>query len=136
MRPHTVLAAIAWGDAPTWLGVILAGLAGLAGFLIYRIESNRDERTTADARARDAEVRQQQAARVYGWYGSIIKEVDWPGDDPYVRRSMRQTLWGAYVRNASDLPIYDVRGGLLPLTPERHSFHRPRPGGGTCGTAR
>ncbi|BCB76969.1 hypothetical protein GCM10022251_44520 [Phytohabitans flavus] len=86
-----------WGDVPTWLSsvgtvfaLIFAALAALAAQRVYRIESERD-RVAADARREQvAFARRTQAALVSAWWGR--------GADG----------WGAFVRNASETPVYQV----------------------------
>lgn len=86
-----------WGDIPTWISsvatimaLIFAGLAALAAQRVYRIESQRDEVAAEARRQQEAFVRRTQAALVSAWWG-------WGLDG-----------WGAFVRNASETPIYQV----------------------------
>ncbi|GAA4444833.1 hypothetical protein GCM10023170_022770 [Phytohabitans houttuyneae] len=86
-----------WGDVPTWLSsiatilaLLFAALAALGAQRVYRIESERD-RVAADARRQqEAFQRRTQAALVSAWWG-------WDRD-----------RWGAFVRNASETPVYQV----------------------------
>lgn len=119
-------AAANWGDVPTWVGVFAAIAAGVVGVFLYRIESKRDQRAEDDRRLaaedrraaaedrrraeedRRAEIedaRRAQADKVAAWFGSVEEasraRARMPGY--FTRR------YGVYIRNASDLPIYDVR---------------------------
>src|SRR4051794_16036071 len=94
----------AWGDIPTWLSavatliaLIFAAIAASSAHRIYLIESERD-RKALDERHKQAEFqRRTQAALVSAWWGRQ--------DDA----SMGTGTWGAFVRNASDTPIYQNR---------------------------
>ena len=94
--------AVQWGDVPTWIGAVatvgaLAGAAVAAGiaYRLYRIESTRDQEAANERR-------RAQATRISGWYGLTTYREDLP-------RSKSRQFWKATVRNASDLPVYDVR---------------------------
>lgn len=91
-----------WGDVPTWGAMVFAVAAVIVGYRVYRIEHERDERTDADRRARANEERQAQAALVSAWPGSTTFHAI--PIDPYPT-----TAWGAYIRNASQLPVYTVK---------------------------
>lgn len=110
-----------WGDVPTWLGVLLAGAAAVVALLLYLRAAERDRRGEADRRARLDEDRRTQAAQVCGWYGRTEGKIG-PQQAAVVQ------VWGAFVRNASDLPIYDV-------AVEFH-FTSPRMDGGVWTLAR
>jgi hypothetical protein len=88
-----------WGDAPTWLAALLAGIAGIVAYKVYRVESARDERAEAAQRERDAEQRRSQAIQISGWYN--IKS--------FGPRDLAGSAWRAQVFNGSDQPVYDVR---------------------------
>jgi hypothetical protein len=126
---------VAWGDVPTWL-LALVGLPALgAAVLAYKKQSQevRDQaeqlrleseqladqkrvnseqvrlmalqeqelRATQDERERqDVERREAQAHQVAAWFGS--------DSDPDDTGAPRQE-WGAFIRNASLLPVFDVR---------------------------
>jgi len=87
-----------WGDIPTWVSasgsVFALGFAAVAVVVThrtYRIESERD-RVNAEARAaQESSARRAQAALVSVWWGES-----------------RDGRWGAFVRNASETPIYQV----------------------------
>src|SRR5262245_16030821 len=86
------------GDTAEWVSavatvgaLVFAAIAARAARAAYRIESERD-RVNADERQRhEAFVRRGQAALVSAWWGS------------------RSGTWGAFVRNASETPVYHVR---------------------------
>lgn len=95
---------IAWGDAPSWGALAFTILAARIAYRVYRIESRRDQRAEEERRGRESEGRQSQAALVCAWYGqSGVTE-----PSPLGRVVVRHE-WGAYVRNASPLPIYGLR---------------------------
>jgi arabinogalactan oligomer/maltooligosaccharide transport system substrate-binding protein len=94
------------GDLPTWLGVILAAVGGVVAYLLYIRETRRDERAAAERRERDAEARRAQAALVSAWHETEIRSVrslKHPRSKP-----LPTAVDGAQVRNASELPVYDV----------------------------
>ncbi|MBC6456366.1 hypothetical protein [Actinomadura sp. HBU206391] len=115
-----------WGDVPTWAGVTAAVAAGIVGFFLFRIESRRDaraehdrqlaaedrhaaaedrRRAEEDRRAEIEDARRAQADKVAAWFGSFEEP-----NRPRPRTPEYLTdRYGAYIRNASDLPIYDVR---------------------------
>jgi maltose-binding protein MalE len=90
--------AIQWGDFAGWVQAVgsllalgFAAAAVVATRRTHRIESERDR---VSAQARDAQaafVRRAQAALVSAWWGANS-----------------DGTWGAYVRNASETPIYQV----------------------------
>ena len=90
--------AAGWSDVPSWLqgfGSILAlGFAAVAVVVTrrtYQIESDRDQ-ANAEARAvQEAFARRAQASLVSAWWG----------ESPDGR-------WGAFVRNASETPVYQT----------------------------
>lgn len=94
-----ITSGIDWGDAPTWAGVTLAAAAGATGLLIYRIESRRDREAAQAQMERLSMQMQAQAALVCAWYD--------------FRQTVKSNPDGrglcATARNASDLPVYDVR---------------------------
>jgi hypothetical protein len=96
------------GDVPTWIGavaaivtvmvtifaLIFAKRAAEATRAMLDVESARDrEREQAEARG--------QAELISAWYGFFD---DYPG----AAMSTYNDYWGAYIRNASPLPIYDL----------------------------
>jgi hypothetical protein len=113
-----------WGDFPTWLAFLAAVVAGLVGYRLYRVESARDERTDKDRqlaaedrrlaaedrqraeddrRAQTEERRRSQADEVAAWFDSITPtHADRFNRDGWI-------IYGAMIRNASNLPIYDLR---------------------------
>jgi hypothetical protein len=100
-----------WGDVPTWAAAVFALIAGLIAWRafvvsqrayrvahqIYQIESERDERAAEERRERDKAERRAQADKVATWLGRAAPAT---GVEPRVV--------GANIKNASDLPVYDV----------------------------
>lgn len=93
-----------WGDIPSWLSsiatigaLLFAALAALAAQRVYRIESERDRVAAQDRRHQEAFTRRTQAALVSAWWG-------WG-----------QGGWGAFVRNASETPIYQLSLTVLDI---------------------
>ncbi|MBO0884063.1 MAG: extracellular solute-binding protein [Mycobacterium sp.] len=90
--------AVQWGDVASWLQAVgsllalgFAAAAVVAARRTYQIESERDR---VNAEARDAQTafgRRAQAALVSAWWGSD-----------------KHQAWGAFVRNASETPVYQV----------------------------
>jgi arabinogalactan oligomer/maltooligosaccharide transport system substrate-binding protein len=101
--------AVGWGDVPGWVSafgsVFALGFAAVAVVVTrrtYRIESDRD-RVDAEARTvHQSFARKAQGALVSAWWGKS-----------------RDGYWGAFVRNTSELPIYQVH--LTVLDPDDHS---------------
>ncbi|MFI6266688.1 hypothetical protein [Micromonospora sp. NPDC051006] len=100
------------GDLATWLGaianlatVILAVVASLVGFRVYKIESGRDQRAEADRRERSEYERRSQAQLVSVWYGQSI-QMEFASSGAEATKPVDK--WAAHVLNASNLPIYDV----------------------------
>jgi cbb3-type cytochrome oxidase subunit 3 len=125
---------VAWGDVPTWLLVLVSLLALGAAVLAYRKQSQevrdqaeqlrlqseqladqkqvndeqvrlmvlqeRELRAVQDERERQAaERREAQARQIAAWFGGeIMPPLDIPDQD-----------WGAHIRNASLLPVFDIR---------------------------
>jgi arabinogalactan oligomer/maltooligosaccharide transport system substrate-binding protein len=92
------------GDVPTWIGAVAslcalvgAGLAAWQAYRIYRLESARDRSARAEQQDRDTLARRRQASLVSAWWG-YAGDGEPDSDDP------RQ--WGAFVRNASELPVF------------------------------
>lgn len=83
-----------YGDVPTWVATTAAIVAAIFAGLVYRREERRDAR-------REAERRQAQATKVAAW-------VDLPSGEGVVH---------VHIRNASDVPVYDVRVSIH-RTPE------------------
>jgi len=73
------------GSVPTWVAVVVATVAAGFAYAAWRRERNRDE-------DRVAERRRSQASLVAGWV--------YPSGNP--------VTWVAAVRNASELPVFDV----------------------------
>lgn len=100
-----------WGDVATWvlavttlLAFVAAAFAGLVAYQLLAVESARDLRAEEErAERRDAD-RRAQAARVTAWYGT------WRSRSVFPQSPMPDwPAYGAVIRNASDLPVYDVR---------------------------
>lgn len=126
---------MAWGDVPTWLLVLVGLLALGAAVLAYekqsqevhghaeqlRLESEQladqkrvnteqirlmalqeeELRAAQDDRERqDIERREAQAHQVAAWFGS---------DSDREETGKLRPVWGAFLRNASLLPVFDVR---------------------------
>lgn len=105
-------AGLQFGDLPTWISavaslgaLVFAAIATVAAIRVYRIESARDRVAAEETRRRDEEVRRSQAVLVSGWWGG----------DPHSGKPRP----GAFIRNASDAPVYHVAISVLdPVTPE------------------
>lgn len=94
--------AVQWGDVPTWvsaagtvMALIFAAVAAVMAKRVYTIESRRDQQNEIDRRERDEQKRAEQASRVSAWYAAEKAESG-------------ELTWGAVIRNASELPVYDV----------------------------
>jgi hypothetical protein len=109
--------SLSWGDVPTWvlaittlLAFLAAAFAGLVAYNLLKVETARDlkaakegllaaadRKRAEDERAVQLEAnRRAQASKVTAWFDRWVE--DYRGD-----------VWGAAVRNASELPILDVR---------------------------
>lgn len=101
--------AVEWGDLPGWLSafgsvfaLVFAAIVVVVTRRMYQIESERD-RVNAEARSvQESFARRAQAALVSTWWGES-----------------RDEGWGAFVRNASETPVYQVY--LTVLDPDDHS---------------
>lgn len=99
-----------WGDIPTWLSsvatmlaLLFAAVAAISAQKVYRIESDRDVESTKQRLQQEAFLRRAQAALVSAWWG---RQPDEPG-------AQHAGRWGAFVRNASETPVYQA--GLTTL---------------------
>lgn len=99
-----------WGDVPSEISAMatvfalgFASVAAVAARRTYRIESERDRVNSAARQAQEGFVRRTQAARVSAWW----------------EKSADDGSWGAFVRNASEAPIYQVY--LTILSPDDHT---------------
>jgi hypothetical protein len=130
---------LSWGDFPTWimavttlLAFLAAAFAGLVAYDLLQIEAGRDlkaaeERTRTDAERREAAkerdaarraadveraaqrdaARRAQASKVTAWFAQYDPvAAGYPGS-PSLESNL--VTWGGAVRNASDLPVFDVR---------------------------
>jgi hypothetical protein len=98
---------LAWGDVPTWvlaaltlLAFAAAAFAGVVAYDLLRTEQDRDV-------AREDAERRAQASKVAAWYGTWRSEITYSGGAVSGPPSWPHS--GAVIRNASDLPVYDVR---------------------------
>lgn len=111
----THLAARGWldgvdlGDLPTWVGaaIALGSLVVTVAALIYAKQAATATRTMLNVEAdrdrkRDEAEARAQAALVSGWYGLYANH-------PQETFGPHSDFWGAFVRNASPLPVYDLR---------------------------
>jgi hypothetical protein len=110
--------SLSWGDAPTWvlaittmLAFLAAAFAGLVAYDLVKIENARDlkaaderllaaderERARQERAAQREADRRAQANQVAAWF------------DYYMEPAMPSYRWGAAIRNASELPILDLR---------------------------
>jgi hypothetical protein len=61
--------------------------------------------------------RSAQASKVAAWYGSRQQNVTRRTGDTVQTEIIPEPVWGAFLRNASDLPVYDVHVRFeFPLT--------------------
>jgi hypothetical protein len=110
-----------WGDLATWSNSFVATGALVAAYMVYRIESRRDREAENERHTRFQVERQSQADKVAGWFAWISREQT-------ADRSFRAGLrygWAAFVRNASDLPIYDVDIDYYYVVPHAPSGNIP-----------
>jgi hypothetical protein len=110
--------SLSWGDVATWIGsittllaLVAATFAGIVAYDLLKVENARDLAAAqarlqddADRRQANAEraaqreaARRAQASKVAAWF------------ELYVADDQVNFVWGAAVRNASELPILDVR---------------------------
>jgi hypothetical protein len=98
--------AIAWGDVPTWIGavatVLAFGAAAFAGWSAWKVLTLERERD-ADRRRADEAV---QAVKIAAWPSVVRSDPVDPDSGP---------VWGAALRNASDLPVYQVHVEFVPI---------------------
>lgn len=93
---------VQWGDVPTWAGVgvgLIALIGAIIGavqaFRVLGIERQRDVLSSQEAAERAGEVRRLQATGVSGWVGEVLTPTSHP-------------TFVVSLRNASELPVYDV----------------------------
>jgi arabinogalactan oligomer / maltooligosaccharide transport system substrate-binding protein len=103
-----------WGDVATWvlaattlLAFAAVVFAGLVAYQLLTVESARDMRAEEERTERREADRRGQAAKVSAWYGTWRSR-------PIFRGAAQSPMpewpvWGAVIRNSSDLPVYDVR---------------------------
>ncbi|MFI6237875.1 hypothetical protein ACIBD9_30285 [Micromonospora sp. NPDC050784] len=110
------LARAELGDVATWVGAFanvatlaFALVAALVAFRVYKIESGRDRRAEDERRERALDEKRQQASLVSVWLAQQegVVNVVAPSDtfQPLLRS---RPTWGAYVLNASNVPVYHV----------------------------
>lgn len=107
--------SVDWGTVPDWLAgtgslfaLIFAAVAVVVTRRTYHIESERD-RVNAEARTvQQAFARRAQAALVSAWWGQT-----------------QDGQWGAFVRNASETPVYQVYATVVSAdgNVDSHKFH-------------
>lgn len=97
--------------------VVAASVAGIAAYDLFKIESKRDrlaeeerKQAAADRQAAALEARRAQASKITTWWAlhqteSHVRIVKTPSGGTFVG----PWVWGSYVRNTSELPVYDVR---------------------------
>jgi hypothetical protein len=120
---------LSWGDVPTWvlaittlLALLAAAFAGLVAYDVLKVENARDlaaaderilaaedRKRAANERAAEREAdRRAQASKVTAWFDFYT-----PGVQPVIGRPVQAPSdvlqAGAAVRNASELPVMDVR---------------------------
>jgi hypothetical protein len=98
--------AIALGDLPTWiqavatvLALIAASIAAVAAWRVLEVERRRDDERRQFEDERRATDERTQAERVAAW-PSLVRS------DPADPASPAE--WSGTIRNASDLPVYQV----------------------------
>ncbi|MEO8519404.1 MAG: extracellular solute-binding protein [Dermatophilaceae bacterium] len=99
---------IVWGDVPTWLtslgslgALIFAVMAVLSTRKTFQLESTRDQAIGEAKLEQDAFTRRAQAALVSTWWGQ--------SHEARVSSGNPDSGWGAYLRNASEAPIYKAQ---------------------------
>lgn len=106
------MSSMDFGDLPTWVSaasgmvaLTFASIAAISAKRLYEVESRRDRQTEADRESRLEETRSEQSRRISAWYG----------------KSPDSERYGVYVRNPSDLPIYQLTLQLFRID---HDFER------------
>jgi hypothetical protein len=128
---------LSWGDFPTWilalttLGAFMAAVfAGLVAYDLLTVENVRDLQASAERafaaeerariererqESREAAAREQAAQRAAAERAQASKVAAWFDEDQVgilpAMNNIRAGIddWVAQVRNASDLPVFDVR---------------------------
>src|SRR5215469_5818780 len=115
-----------WGDVATWviavttlLAFVAAAFAGLVTYQLLCTELRRDVSAARDRTERNAAERRGQASVIAAWYTT------WQAESTlYHLRGGEPVTWprpshsGAVIRNASGLPVYDVRVSFcVPVDP-------------------
>lgn len=102
-----MLSEVAWGDVPGWVGAVsslaalaAASVAAVVAHRVFRLEQSRDEDQVATQQS-------AQASKIAAWPSVVLSD---PVDH------LSATVWGAALRNGSDLPIYQVHVNLVSLT--------------------
>lgn len=99
-----------WTQIPDWLSALsslgalaFAAVAAIAAMRVYRIESSRDEANAETRKKQESLERRSQAALVSAWWGHDDADAQGNG------------VWGVYVRNASETPVYDAKFSVLDI---------------------
>jgi len=97
--------SVRWGDVPTWIAALAtvvafaaAGWAAIAAWKVLAVERRRD-------RAQQAREERAHAERVAAWPSLVTVD---PND------ASSAEVWGVTMRNAGDMPIYQVRVERVP----------------------
>jgi len=109
-----------WGDVPTWvlatttlLAFVAAAFAGVVAYELLRVEHARDRRAERERAEQKEADRRVQASKVAAWYAETpMRQIDYGADDAdhgSVTITSGDRFRGAAIRNASDLPVYQVR---------------------------
>lgn len=124
---------IDWGDAPTWLSAIVsaaalgaATMAGVAARNTWRLEHERDLARQDSEKAAQASL----VAAYPGWGHELARAEGWlRKDGGWEDPSFGYDCPAVLVRNASELPVYDV---VIEAPLPRHA-HEHTPGDTSCG---
>ncbi|GIH11824.1 hypothetical protein Rhe02_98910 [Rhizocola hellebori] len=96
-----------FGDVPGWIAAIATvaavGGAWIAANRLVNIEKRRDEDVEKGAAIELVRARRAQAERVAAWYDRPRGYLDATASP-----EEREKSWAAFVKNGSDLPIYNL----------------------------
>ncbi|MEV4655565.1 hypothetical protein [Micromonospora sp. NPDC049301] len=106
--------------AGTWVGGLGTTGAFVAALLLYGREADRDGERNQDRR-------RQQAEKIAAWYGSEERPVE-RREEVFSAGPSRETavVWRVWIRNASELPAFDVLPTLYRRDSEWTTPHRGR----------